>query len=221
MASGVYRATCLVGLALTIYTLWVEYQTAVDPDYVPLCHVKLDVFGFEKEANCQVAFTSRYGKGLFGFVDHGKTDFMAGVPAVNEAINKVKPFVAELPNPVPGLFFYVLMYWLGTSRAASVGAAKVAIVNAVVRCDFLGVFVAMNFNRNCFENLATESKNFLSMSDCICLPGLRTSVHPERLLRRLRFYLLCQYYFADQFDQMEAPTFGYQVEEVAVSSNKS
>jgi len=170
MASGVYRATCLVGLALTIYTLWVEYQTAVDPDYVPLCHVKLDVFGFEKEANCQVAFTSRYGKGLFGFVDHGKTDFMAGVPAVNEAINKVKPFVAELPNPVPGLFFYVLMYWLGTSRAASVGAAKVAIVNAVVSLivsAYLGYVLAYILNDFCVVCVSTYFVNIILLISSI------------------------------------------------------
>ena len=70
-----YNFLCLAGIALSVYSLWVEYNIEADPNYKPACHIKIDNLF---EANCATAFTSDYGKGVFGFIDGSRVDVFKG-----------------------------------------------------------------------------------------------------------------------------------------------
>ena len=128
MAKIAYSLLCLAGLLLSGYALYVEYKSHIDKEYVPMCAIKNSFLG---EANCQDVFLSQYGKGMFGLIDNTKVNFIRKmslnkVPglsnnvslqkSVNNYLNQIKQQIAEVPNTIPGLVFYLAMFLLGRHR---------------------------------------------------------------------------------------------------------
>lgn len=129
-----YNFLCLLGIALSVYSLYVEYKIEEDPSYEPACNINLDIQNvFKMEANCADVLTSDYGRGMFGLVDKSRTDLFKFNPTLDKYANQAKTFIAELKNPVSGIFFYVVMMFLG-SHWDCPQAASYSKWGAIVSC---------------------------------------------------------------------------------------
>merc|ERR1712048_1096297 len=60
MSKCAHNLFCFVGLVLSIYTTYVEYKVHENPDYKAACDI--DAI----QASCTKAFSSDYGRGVFG-----------------------------------------------------------------------------------------------------------------------------------------------------------
>jgi vitamin-K-epoxide reductase (warfarin-sensitive) len=79
-----YSAACFLGIALSVYALFVELRKHRDPGYAAACDIG-------RHASCSRVLTSPYGKG-FGILRH-----LLG-----------EQHVLNVPNTVVGLIFYIV-----------------------------------------------------------------------------------------------------------------
>jgi len=100
---------CFAGLALSIYTTYVEYKVHENPEYKAACDIKNDLM----EASCTKAFTSDYGKGMFGMIKDTSSSEPEAKIADKNLVDQVWFYVANCPNSILGIFFYSLIYFLG------------------------------------------------------------------------------------------------------------
>jgi len=98
---------CFLGFALSVYTTYVEYKVHENPDYKAACDIQNDLM----EASCTKAFTSEYGKGMFGMIQD--TSSAAAENVEQSLFEQVWSYAALCPNSILGMFFYSIIYWLG------------------------------------------------------------------------------------------------------------
>ncbi|XP_046965817.1 vitamin K epoxide reductase complex subunit 1-like protein 1 [Vanessa cardui] len=114
-------ATCLLGILLSTYALYVEMAAEMKPGYKALCDIS-------EHASCSKVLTSKYGKGL-------------GI------IPKDSPF--KLPNCVYGIMFYCIMIFLTTFNVTSVVKVQIGLsITSLATCVYLAyllIFVLRDF----------------------------------------------------------------------------
>lgn len=129
-----YSMACCVGIALSLYALWVEVHKHRDPKYVAVCDLGDNM-------KCSRVLTSKYSKGF------GMVQYLLG-----------EEHVLNLPNCVTGLVFYTLHFILvhigtwwatqlmfGTSILACIGSAYLAYILSFVLRDLCIVCVSTYF----------------------------------------------------------------------------
>ncbi|XP_026492406.1 vitamin K epoxide reductase complex subunit 1-like protein 1 [Vanessa tameamea] len=114
-------ATCLLGILISTYALYVEMAAEMKPGYKALCDIS-------EHASCSKVLTSKYGKGL-------------GI------MPKDSPF--KLPNCVYGVMFYSIMIFLTTFNVTSVVKVQIALsITSLATCVYLAyllIFVLRDF----------------------------------------------------------------------------
>ena len=108
MSRYAHNVFCFIGLILSIYTTYVEYQVHLDPNYKAACDI--DVI----QASCTKAFSSDYGRGVFGIASDISDENVNKNNFYDKDIqDQVKFLIAHCPNSVLGIFYYLFVYWLG------------------------------------------------------------------------------------------------------------
>ncbi|KAK7020295.1 Vitamin K epoxide reductase complex subunit 1-like protein 1 [Halocaridina rubra] len=90
---------CVIGVALSIYALYVEISKESDQNYRAMCDISESI-------SCSRVFTSRYGRG-FGII--------GSILGEDHPLNQ--------PNSIPGIIFYSIVLILGENT--SLTAAKI------------------------------------------------------------------------------------------------
>lgn len=108
MSRCAHNFFCFIGLVLSIYTTYVEYQVHLDPSYKAACDI--DAI----QASCTKAFSSDYGRGVFGFASDISEPSVTKENFSDKTIQaQARFFIANCPNSVLGIFYYMFIYWLG------------------------------------------------------------------------------------------------------------
>merc|ERR1712048_4723 len=108
MSKCAHNLFCFVGLVLSIYTTYVEYKVHENPDYKAACDI--DAI----QASCTKAFSSDYGRGVFGMAsDISDSTVTFENVAEKTIVDQIKFLIANTPNSILGIFYYVFVYWLG------------------------------------------------------------------------------------------------------------
>ncbi|XP_050350806.1 vitamin K epoxide reductase complex subunit 1-like protein 1 [Nymphalis io] len=114
-------ATCLLGILVSTYALYVEMAAEMKPGYKALCDIS-------EHASCSRVLTSKYGKGL-------------GI------VPKDSPF--KLPNCVYGVMFYSIMIFLTTFDVTSAVKVQIGLsITSLATCIYLAyllIFVLRDF----------------------------------------------------------------------------
>ncbi|XP_047469780.1 vitamin K epoxide reductase complex subunit 1-like [Penaeus chinensis] len=106
---------CLLGVALSLYALYVEFLKEADENYEAMCDINSYI-------SCSKVFTSKYGRG-FGIVG----EYLG------------KDHIMNQPNSIPGIMFYILILALGEIRSPT--AAKIQR-GLVFTSNFMSLYLA-------------------------------------------------------------------------------
>jgi len=108
MSRCLHNLFIFVGLSLSIYTTYVEFKLHENPSYKAACDIEAI------QASCTKAFSSDYGRGVFGIAsDISDASVTKDNVSEKTAIDQVKFLIANTPNSVLGIFYYIFVYWLG------------------------------------------------------------------------------------------------------------
>jgi len=100
----IFQLSCVVGICLSLYALFLEYTIANDKNYVALCDVS-------EWISCTKTFSSKYGKG-FGL--------LGGIFGEKHILNQ--------PNSVYGVIIYSVQILLSFFKSRKVHALNTLIV---------------------------------------------------------------------------------------------